>query len=66
MDRAFGVFEEQGKSEREAKSKEAAAKKERDKMLKIIGQLTIERNFFQDCFRTVGKPIPGFDPEKQL
>lgn len=39
---------------------------ERDKMLKTIGQLTIERNFLQDCFRAVGQPIPEFDPEKQL
>lgn len=36
---------------------------ERDKMLKTIGQLTIERNFLQDCFRAVGQPIPEFDPE---
>lgn len=62
---ASSVFEEQGKSEREAKRKEAAAKKERDKMLKTIGQLTVKRNFLQDCFRAVGKPIPEFDPEKQ-
>ena len=46
-------------------AKEAAAAKERDKMLKTIGQLTVERNFLQDCFRAVGKPVPELDPEKQ-
>ena len=49
--------------EREAKRKEAAVKKERDKMLKTIGQLTIERNFIQNCFRAVGQPILEFDVE---
>lgn len=63
---ASSVFEEHGKAEREAKRKEAAVKKERDKMLKTIGQLTIERNFLQDCFRAVGQPVPEFDPEKHL
>ena len=62
---ACRIFEEHGKAEREAKRKEAAAEKERDKMLKTIGQLTVERNFLQDCFRAVGKPIPELDPEKQ-
>ena len=60
------MFEDRGKAEREAKRKESAVKKERDKMLKTIGQLTIERNFLQDCFRAVGQPIPEFGPEKQL
>lgn len=66
MDHGIENNREQGKSEREAKRKEAATKKERDKMMKTIGQLTIERNFLQDCFRAVGQPIPKFDPEKQL
>ena len=43
----------------------SAAAKERDKMLKTIGQLTVERNFLQDFFRAVGKPVPELDPEKQ-
>ena len=42
-----------------------AAAKERDKMLKNIGQLTVERNFQQDCFHAVGEPVPELDPEKQ-
>lgn len=64
LENASSVFVEHGKAEQEAKRKEAAVAKERDKMLKTIGQLTVERNFLQDCFRTVGKPIPEFDPEK--
>ena len=54
LEHAFSVFEERGKAEQEAKRREAAVKKERDKMLKTIGQLTIERIFLQDCFRAVG------------
>lgn len=65
LENASSIFEEHGKAEREAKRKEAAAAKERNKMLKTIGQLTVERNFLQDCFRAVGKPVPEFDPEKQ-
>lgn len=65
LENASSIFEEHGKAEREAKRKEAAAAKERDKMLKTIGQLTVERNFLQDCFRAVGKPVPELDPEKQ-
>jgi putative transposase len=33
-------------------------------MLKTIGQLTLERNFLQDCFRQVGMPIPELGEEK--
>ena len=40
---ASSIFEEHGKSEREAKRREAAAEKERDKMLKTIGQLDARR-----------------------
>ena len=65
VENASSIFEEQGKAEREVKRKEAAATKERDKMLKTIGQLAVERNFLQDCFRAVGKPVPELDPEKQ-
>ena len=64
LENASSIFEEHGKSEREAKRKEAAAEKERDKMLKTIGKLTVERDFLQDCFRAVGKPIPELDSEK--
>lgn len=61
--KAASVFEEPSKAEREAKRKEVAAEKKYDKMLKKIGQLTIERDFLQDCFREVGKPIPELDSD---
>ena len=30
-------------------------------MLKKIGQLTLERDFLQDCFRACDLPIPEYD-----
>lgn len=44
--------------------KEDTLKKKNDQMLKTIGQLTVERDFFQDCFRQAGAPLqklPGYD-----
>ena len=38
---------------------------EQQTMLKSIGQLTIERDFLQDCFRRSGRPVPELDPEKR-
>ena len=46
------------RQEKEDRRKEAALKKENEKMLKSIGQLTLERDFLQDCFRVTGKPVP--------
>ena len=51
-------------SDKEDRRKEVCLEKERDDMLKTIGQLTLERNFLQDCFHKVGKPIPKFDKRK--
>ena len=42
----------------QARRKEERLQKETDKMLKTIGQLTLERDFLQDCFRQCGLPIP--------
>lgn len=50
---------------KEARRKEAALEKEKNQMLKTIGQLTLERDFLQDCFRRSGKPIPQIDPKGQ-
>ena len=33
-------------------------------MLKTIGQLTLERDFLQDCFRLTGQAVPELDPDK--
>ena len=41
-----------------AQRKESDLKKKNDQMLKTIGQLTLERDFLQDCFRQVVEPIP--------
>ena len=49
-----------------AQRKESDLKKKNDQMLKTIGQLTLERDFLQDCFRQVGTPIPclpGYAPK---
>ena len=54
---------DQTKQEKEARRKEAALKKENEKMLKTIGQLTLERDFLQDCFRVTGKPVPKMRQE---
>ena len=43
-----------------AQRKEADLKKSNDQMLKTIGQLTLERDFLQDCFRAAGAPVPRF------
>ena len=51
LENAETVFENPKKLEREAKRKEAALEKKNTQMLKTIGQLTLERDFLQDCFR---------------
>ena len=62
---ASHVFEG-NKQAKEARRKEDSLKKEKDQMLKTIGQLTLERNFLQGCFRQAGAPlpdIPEYDPK---
>lgn len=52
-------------SERKAvQRKEDDLKKKNNQMLKTIGQLTLERDFLQDCFRQAGEVvlrIPEYD-----
>ena len=64
VENASKVFEDQHRVEREVKKKEEAQRKEVARMLKTIGQLTLERDFIQDCFRQTGQVIPEFDTEK--
>ena len=64
LEKASIVFEDPRKQTREAKKKADAQQKETARMLKTIGQLTLERDFLQDCFRRTGRPIPEFDPNK--
>lgn len=51
---AFAAKTEQKTAQR----KESDLKKKNDQMLKTIGQLTLERDFLQGCFRAVGEEIP--------
>jgi hypothetical protein len=52
-------------SEKEIRQKEAELEKERNQMLKTIGQLTLERDFLQDVFRRNGYPVPTQDKSKR-
>ena len=65
LENASTIFENPKKAEKAARRKEEALKKEKETMLKTIGQLTIERDFLQDCFRRSGRPVPELDPEKR-
>ena len=64
LENAAAVFEDPQKEAKEAKKKETAQRKETARMLKTIGQLTLERDFLQDCFRRTGRAIPDFDPDR--
>ena len=57
---ASSVFsqKESKAAKRAEQKKEAALEKEKTKMLKKIGQLTLERDFLQDCFRACDLPVP--------
>ena len=63
LENAEIVFENSKKAAREAKRKEVALEKKNTQMLKTIGQLTLERDFLQDCFRRAGGEIPRFHSE---
>lgn len=63
LENAGRVFNER-QSEKEIRRKEESLERDRERMLKTIGQLTLERDFLQDCFRESGYPIPEFDKEK--
>ena len=65
LENAETVFENPMKLEREARRREAALEKKNARMLKTIGQLTLERDFLQDCFRRAGEEIPGFPSEDE-
>ena len=65
LENASTVFESPKKAERAARRKEESLKKEAESMLKKIGQLTMERDFLQECFRRSGYAVPELDPEKR-
>lgn len=58
------VFNER-QSEKEIRRKEADLEKQKSQMLKTIGQLTLERDFLQDCFRQCGQSVPDTDQFKK-
>jgi len=64
LENASMVFDEKNIS-REAKRQEEKQTKERERMLATIGQLTLERDFLQDCFRKAGQSVsmPNFRAE---
>ena len=64
LENASAAFESSDKAEKEAKKKAEAQRKEVAQILKTIGQLTLERDFLQDCFRRTGRAIPEFDPDR--
>ena len=64
LENASKVFEDPKKAEKEARRKEESLKRETDQMLKTIGQLTLERDFLQGCFRQCGLPVPEPGEEK--
>ncbi len=57
LENASRAFDE-SRQAKQARRKEAELEKKQAQMLRTIGQLTLERDFLQACFRTVGKPIP--------
>ncbi len=64
LEKASMVFEDPAKASRQARKREDAQRKEVTRMLKTIGQLTLERDFLQDCFRRTGQAVPELDPDK--
>lgn len=65
LENASMVFEDPARAEKNAKREEENLKKEKARMLKTIGQLTLERDFLQDCFREAGVPVPDIDQKGQ-
>ena len=57
------AFEPTDRGTKEARRKERKREKENERLLRTVGQLTLERDFLQDCFRKVGKPVPSLDQQ---
>ena len=64
LEKASTVFEGPKKEEKTARRKEENLKRESEQMLKTIGQLTLERNFLQECFRRSGLRVPELGEER--
>ena len=59
VSKCSSVFEDEKKETKEARRKEEALEKNAQ-MLKTIGQLTLERDYLQECFRRTGQSAPRF------
>ena len=57
MENAYLAFNESAEK-RASRRKETDLKTKNDQMLKTIGQLTLERDFLQGCFRQIGQEPP--------
>lgn len=67
IENAPRVFEANPGSKKDQR-KEGALRESNDRMAKRIGQLTMERDFLQDCFRKAGYSVPkapGYDSDEQ-
>ena len=60
ISKASTVFEDEKKETQEMKRKEETLEKKNAQMLRTIGQLTLERDYLQECFRRTGQSIPEF------
>lgn len=57
LENAHNIFDTKTQN-KETTRKEQELKKSNSRMLKTIGQLTLERDFLQDCFRRLGEDPP--------
>lgn len=64
LENASMIFEDPKKSEKQTRRKEESQKKETEQMLKTIGQLMLERDFLQGCFRQCELPVPKLGEEQ--
>lgn len=57
LENAHNIFDTKSQNKQNTR-KEQELKKSNSRMLKTIGQLTLERDFLQDCFRQLGEEPP--------
>lgn len=57
ISKASRVFDEK-RQNKKAQRREEELEEKQTQMLKTIGQLTLERDYLQGCFRRQGLPVP--------
>ena len=55
------AFEDADKAAKDARRREAKTEKKVARLLRTVGEVTMERDFLKDCFRRTGRPIPTLD-----